>query len=474
MNIKNSFKIEDIVRGTRGILLNGDMGKIVRGISTDTRIIKPGFLFWALKGKNFDGHSFWKEAIEKGAQGIVISRFPENFKVEELPQTIVVILVKDTLSALKSFASFWRKKINFHAVAVAGSCGKTTTKEMIAGLLSHFFSVEKSEKNYNNEIGLSLSILKVREDIEIGVFEIGTNSLGEVSELARILEPQTSVITHIGPEHLEGLKDLEGVLKEEISLFEHTDKKGNLVYNSDVKELAEEVERFPQKKLGVGFSEGADLKIEKIKSLGDSKKEITLRYKGEVYTFRAGLYGRHNVLNLCLAIGTLSFFVQDFKKILKVAEKEQFFTRIKVEKFGRVIVFDDSYNANPLSLREGLLMLQEEFPEVKKILILGDMKELGTESEKFHKEIGELAGKIGDVGVFIGEFAETYQEGFKTSGKPSFVFETKEEFFDKGLATIFQIINSSGNDRILIFLKASRSLAFEEIKEVLEKKLKEL
>jgi len=180
MNVEIKLTTEDIIKATSGILINGDMGIIFRGISTDTRIIKPGYLFIALKGEKFDGHDFYKTAIEKGAKGLVFSHFPKGFKVEEIPKTISVILVKDTLKALGDIASFWREKLNSTFVAITGSCGKTTTKELTYNILSRFLKAFKNEANYNNLIGVPLSLLSIKENRDVAILELGTNQKGEI------------------------------------------------------------------------------------------------------------------------------------------------------------------------------------------------------------------------------------------------------------------------------------------------------
>ncbi len=462
MNVENKFFTEDIIRATSGILVNGDMGIHFRGISTDTRIIKPGYLFWALRGKKFDGHDFWKEAVDKGAKGLVLSRLPTGLKPEELPKTISIILVRDTLSALGDFAAFWRKKLNFHAIAVAGSCGKTTTKEMIYSLISKFYKAEKSKGNYNNLIGLPLSILAFKEGVEVGVLELGTNTPGEVKRLAQIVYPQTSVLTCIAPEHLEGLGNMEGVLREEISLFEETDTSGTLVYNFDDLLLREEVKRFPQKMLSVGFEEGADLKLF-CKEEGETIK-LKVAFEGKGKELELPYLGRHNLLNLGLALGASLAAGVEVKELFSVLDdiKDELFTRAKVHELSSFLVIDDTYNANPSSVKAALSWASSLAKQKGKklIAVLGDMKELGKASSQLHREVGAEAGKVCASAVFVGEFAKEYVEGFKESGKPCKCFKSVEEFLESLEGLLKESFFPEG---CALLIKGSRALAMERI-----------
>ena len=465
MNVENRFVTEDIVRATSGMLINGDMGIPFRGISTDTRIIKPGYLFWALKGERFDGHDFWKEAINKGAKGLVLSKLPQGLKPEELPKTISVIFVRDTLRALGDFASFWRKKLNFHAVEVAGSCGKTTTKEMVFALVSKFFKAEKSPGNYNNLIGVPLSILSFKEGTEVGVLELGTNTPGEVKRLAEIVYPQTSIITCIAPEHLEGLGDIKGVLKEEISLFEATDPSGTLIYNFDDPLLKEEVKRFSQRKFSVGFDEGADLRLSCKK--GENGIQLELFFRDKTWTLSFPDLGMHNLLNFGFALSTCLSLGIEMEPLLEVADslKKELFIRAKVHRLSSFIVVDDTYNANPSSMEAALSWVYSSLLEGKRelVVILGDMKELGEASSELHQKVGKEAAKLASSAIFVGEFAEEYAQGFKESGKPCKCYHDVEEL----ICALDSITFPKGS---VILVKGSRALAMERIvKKLLER-----
>lgn len=455
MLVDTPFITEEIVKALKGVLVNGDMGISFKGICTDTRILEPGYLFWALKGKRFDGHHFWREAIGKGAKGLILEYLPAEMKLEELPKTISLILVKDTLQALGELAKWYKNQKNLKTIAITGSCGKTTTKELTATLLSHFFKVAKNEANYNNLIGVPLSILKIKDTPDWVVLELGTNSPGEIEKLAEITTPQISLITCVYPAHLEGLKSLEGVVEEKLALFKGTSVEGPLIYFYDQPWLREKVEVFPHKKISYGKELGADLRLAKINPL-DNDVEVEIEYLGKSYVFTTNPVGEHNLLNLLGALAICLSTGLSLEALLKVLPKDLSpLVRGKVYKKGDFYILDDTYNANPGSMEKALLWL-EDFNQGMgpKIVILGDMKELGEEAEKFHIRIGELAGEMADFAIFIGEMALFYAQGFKSSKKPYEIYPDVESFLEKV---------SLPWKRGIVLIKGSRALRMERI-----------
>lgn len=455
MLIENRFSTEDVIKGTGGMLVNGDMEIPFKGISTDTRILEPGYLFWALKGENYDGHSFWKVAIEKGAKGLVLSYFPRDLKIEELPKTISVILVKDTLQALGDFATWYRTVKDFKVIAITGSCGKTTTKEITYEILKKFYRVAKNEANFNNLIGVPLSILSIKDNPDWVVLELGTNQKGEIGRLAEITKPYISLITCIQPAHLEGLFSIEGILEEKCSLFEKTHPEGIIIYNYDQDILRNRAEVYPQRKISFGEKEGSDLQLlSAIKR--NSLWEIKIFFKNIEYTFEVNLPGRHNLFNLLSALAVAYGTGLDLKEVLdKLSKDLSSLVRGKIFKRGNWIILDDTYNANPGSMRASLLWLNDQASaEALKIAILGDMKELGERAPQLHREIGEFAGELVDKAIFIGEMAFYYAEGFKNSGKPFEIFQTVDDFLERG---------NLEDTYAFILVKGSRALRMERI-----------
>lgn len=467
MNIEIKLTTEDIIKAVSGILINGDMGISFKGISTDTRIIRPGYLFWALKGKNFDGHDFFRVSLEKGAKGMVFSYFPRGFKIEEIPKTISIILVKDSLKALGDLANFWKKRINPIIVAITGSCGKTTTKEITYEIVSKFFISAKNWENYNNLIGVPLSILSMKEGTKVGILELGTNQKGEIERLSKIVEPKISVITSIYPSHLEGLDSIKGVLEEKISLFKNTHPKGTLIYNFDQEILKNSVKNFPQNKISFGFSPEADISFQNL-SLKNGKIRGSIIFNTKAYDLEINNIGKHNLLNLLAALAVAISLGIDLEKIIPLFEKEiSLFQRAKFLNKGPHLIIDDTYNANPGSVKASLEYFKDLASNYqKKIVILGEMKELGKESEKYHKEIGKLVNKIADIALFIGETASYYAEGFKsydTKNKFYRIFDSVEKFLEIWPVKEF----FKKEEKNIILVKGSRALKMERIVEKL-------
>ncbi len=470
MNVEIKLITEDVIKAVSGILINGDMGISFKGISTDTRIIKPGYLFWALKGKNFDGHDFYKISLEKGAKGLVISYFPKGFKIEEMPKTISIILVKDSLKALGDLANFWRKKINPIIVAITGSCGKTTTKEITYEIVSRFFDATKNMGNYNNLIGVPLSLLSIKEGTEVGILELGTNQKGEIEKLSKIVQPQISVITSIYPSHLEGLGSIEGVLEEKISLFKNTHPDGTLIYNFDQEILRKQIKKFPQNKISFGFNPEADISFQNL-SFKEGKIKGSIIFKTKIYNLEINNIGKHNLLNLLAALAVAISLGIDLEKIIPILEKEIiFFQRARFLNKGSHFIIDDTYNANPGSVKASLEYFKDLASNYqKKIVILGEMKELGKYSEKYHREIGKFVSEIADIAFFIGETTPYYVEGFqfyKTKNKFYKAFNSVEDFLENW--PIKEVLKKE--EKNIILVKGSRALKMERI---IEKLLKE-
>lgn len=471
MNVEIELSTESVIKAVSGILINGDMGISFIGISTDTRIIKPGYLFFALKGEKFDGHDFYMDAIRKGAKGLVISRFPKDFRVEEIPKTISVILVKDTLKALGDLASYWRKKLNSTFVAITGSCGKTTTKELTYNIISKFFKTAKNQANYNNLIGVPLSLLSMKEDTEIGILELGTNQKGEIERLSQIVKPHISVITSIYPAHLEGLGSIEGVLEEKISLFKNTWEDGTLIYNFDQEILRKRLEDFPQNKISFGFNRDADIFLRNLVFLKNNiKGEIVFRDSS--YFLEIENIGKHNLLNLLASLCVAISLGLDLREIIPLIGNEiPLYKRFEVLEKGNFLIMDDTYNANPGSTKAALEYLKEISKDYKKkIIILGDMKELGENSERLHREIGGLVAEIADFAFFIGDMSKSYEEGFKekTQNKNCNIFNNVKEFLEEKFP--FEEIKKE-KEKTIILVKGSRALKMERIVERLLKEL---
>lgn len=344
-----NFEIREIVKATSGKLLKGDPRLLIKGISTDSRTIKKGELFVALSGRLFkalpdshlDGHDFLKMALEKGAIGAVIAKnidlgFP------------VLIRVNDTLDAYQAIARYWRQKFNLPVIAITGSNGKTTTKNMAVAILSEKYKVLSSEESFNNQVGVPSTILRLRSNHQVLVLEMGTNMPGEIEILSNIAKPTVAVITNIGPTHLEKFKTIQGVAKEKKSIFKRVRirimGRDGLEPMEQNKEVARKIGRI----------------------LGLSKQEI----------------------------------VRGLKKFKPA--------KMRLERIKRkgVLIINDAYNANPISMKYALKVLDKENGQGRKIAVLADMLELGACSDKYHKEIKDYLPKSISILITVGQKAK--------------------------------------------------------------------
>jgi UDP-N-acetylmuramoyl-tripeptide--D-alanyl-D-alanine ligase len=456
MIARRVLSTEDVVRATKGILLNGDMGLTFSGVTTNSREVEPGFLFFALKGKRFDGHEFIKEAIESGVKGAVVERMPDYLRWDDLPRDVSIILVKDTLFALGELARYVRSLDGYKVIAITGSCGKTTTKEMTYQILSKFYKCGKNEANFNNLIGVPMTILAQDKDKDWVILEIATNFPGEIARLTEITNPDLGAITCVYAAHLEGLKSLEGILEEKTSLFAKMKKDGTIVYLYDQENLRERAKNFPQTKISFGFEKGADLWIENFEEVKEGTK-ISLVWSEKKREVFAKLKGRHQVLNLSASIAIALGTGLEFEEVCeKLPEIEEFYSRLKVIKTENLVVLDDTYNANLGSMAVALEYL-ENFPkgDFRKVAILGDMKELGEFAKSAHQSIGELAGKVVDFAIFVGEYAQDYRAGF---GKGDcLTFETTE--------ALLEALKQGKIDlsRCVVLVKGSRAMGMERV-----------
>lgn len=368
----------------------------VCGISTDTRTTANGNLFIALRGEHFDAHSLLGQAVEAGAIALITQSsarqdFSEQF--ESLPEHILLIEVEDTLRALGDIALFHRKRFSIPLIAIGGSAGKTTTKDMTAHILSRQYSVLKTEANYNNRIGVPLTLLQLNQTHSVAVIEVGTNEPGEIAELARITAPTHALLTNIGKEHLEKLKSLSGVFDEERALFDYALTLNSMILvNADDPRLA----RFagqPQT-LSFGLKSAADIKC--ICDLDDDARPlVTISFgtdSAKILLNTIGLASAKNALaaaSVGFALGMSAESIgYGLIEYIPTSSEDHGYARMVMEeirlRFGSIMILNDSYNANPDSMRAALDTLRAIGTPGKRIAVLGDMRELGESSATEH------------------------------------------------------------------------------------------
>lgn len=431
---------------------------VVSGVCADSREIQPGDLFVALKGGRFNGHDFLNEADRKGATAAMVEQNEMRKRVCAFP----LILVDKTLIGLQNAARNYRRSLNLQTIAVAGSNGKTGTKEMVATVLGAHFSVLKNQGNLNNHIGVPLSLLKLNASHQLGIFEVGTNHPGELAPLLAMVLPKIGIITMIGEEHLEYFHNLEGVAQEEGTLAETLPPNGLLVLNADDGWVPKIVCRSRAPVVKFGFSESAEYRAKMVEMNLSGVRFEMITPKG-VCEVRLQLIGRHQVSNALATAAVCEFLGLGLDQICGGLESvkpakmrmEQVLTR------DGVWIINDSYNANPPSMRAALETIKELTTHGKRFAVLGEMRELGNSSESAHFEIGRKAAESClDTLVVVGEGARPMIKGARSVDSP---LSCIEFFQDPKAAGDFVKKKISRGDIVLV--KASRGVALEKILE---------
>lgn len=386
-------------------LFNLDFDIKIIGVSIDTRNIKEGNIFIAFKGENVDGHSKIIEAFEKGAKVCIVEEDWFNVNKSNF-ENRPFIVVKNSLNAIGELATFHRTRFNYPVIAVAGSNGKTTTKELISSVLSKKGKVLKTYMNYNNQLGVPLMLLSMTDEFDFLVLEIATNEPGEIMTLCKISNPNFGIITNIGKEHLEKLFDIDGVEMEETSLIAYLLKHGGFAFiNGDDIRLAKYT-RLIDKHLLYGTLNEAHLKA---KAEYDNQLQPTIQFQIEETTFNVKLksIGYAGVINATAAVAVGLKLDVPYLSIIEALEefepqKGHGYGRMVIEQRNGFKIINDCYNANPSSMSIALDMLNQ-FDSNRKIAILGDMRELGDASEESHLEILEKAISIADLIFTFGD-----------------------------------------------------------------------
>lgn len=438
--------------------VNGEvifMGKTeFNSICIDTRKIEKNNVYLAIKGENFNGNKFVLEAFEKGASVAIIDEV--LFDLNNRDNLETVIKVQDTEKALLQLAHYYRKKLGLKIVGVTGSCGKTSTKDLIAAFLSEKYKVFKTKGNFNNQIGLPLMILELDSSIDVAVLEMGMSNLGEIDVLANCARPDIAVITNIGLSHIENLKTQENILKAKSEIFNYFDEGNSLIINGEDENLLKIKDKCFEI-LKIGYNHEYDVYAFNI-ILEEDKTTFTVKDKEEEFIFTIPMAGKHNVLNSMLAIEVakkLNVTFNEMKSGIKNLEATSM--RLQVIKKNKITIINDCYNASPDSMKSSMDVLST-YKIGRKIAILGTMNELGEEAANSHKEVGKYASNKVDLLIAIGKYNDCFKEGF--AGENLITFTTKEECINN-LSTIIK-----ENDVVLV--KASRGMKFEDIVSSLE------
>lgn len=451
---KNLKLIEQMSKGCG--LLDKFSSLQINGVSTDSRNIRKGQLFIPLKGENFDGHKFLDKAIENGA---IATLWQEDLSIPDID--FPFILVEDTLQALQDLASSYRESLkNTTFIGITGSNGKTTSKDILDGVLSTKFKTQKTQGNLNNHIGVPLTILDLEEDTQVSIVEMGTDGFGQIEELTNIAKPNIAAITNIGDSHLVDLKTKDNIARAKFEILEGIGRDGIFIYNGDdpvLNKISKEFE-LPKKLFTFGTNEKNDFRVELLR---EDNESIEFRFFNSQidYKFKLAMIGRHNIYNASLAIiialnlGLSQEEIQKgFYKIDKTGMRNEL---IKKHNF---TILNDAYKSNPNSLRAALDTLYSLKGYDYKYVVLGDMLDLGEEENELHRAIGEnINSEEVDKIYTYGELSKNINLGAKSRymDQDNKHFNCKKE--------LAQAIKRDIKDNTIILVKGSRSIKLEDV-----------
>jgi len=465
-------KIRELIKTASGKIIQGDQDCLISRISIDSRTLIPGDLFFAIIGPSFNGHDFIIEAFNKGAVGAVVCKSVGSLlQSEEIDKNKVIVEVKDTLSALQDWSKHYKDKFKTFNICVTGSNGKTTTKEIIAHIVSQEFPLLKTSGNYNNEIGIPLTLLQLNKSHKLLVVEMGMRGLGEIKTLTNFIPPDLAVITNIGEAHIGLLGSKDNIFKAKSELLQSLDKDGKAILNRDDPYFFKMLEIVKGKKAYTfGIENKSDIMARNIRMVSDKGMRFTLEVQsGKSREIYFPLLGRHNIYN-AIAASAVAFALgieldlierglSSFKQLDLHMQLSNFYNDIKI--------LNDSYNASPLSVKSALETLAEAARNNRKIAILGDMLELGEKTDFYHREIGKEVAKLSiDTLITVGQGGKIIAQSSKEEGMAEervFSFEKNEKI---NLAKKLLNLIKPGN---FVLLKGSREMKMEEILEFWQK-----
>ena len=449
---------ENIAKACGGTMVNCEniLGREVTAVTTDSRKVTEGCLYIPMKGAKFNGHDFIPQVMEGGA---LLSLTEKDEAAEGYPY----IKVKRTDIAIQRIAEFYRVELGIPVVGITGSVGKTSTKEMIAAVLSQKYNVLKTAGNFNNNLGLPLTIFRITEEHEIAVLEMGISHFGEMTDLARTARPNTMVITNIGTCHLEFLKDRDGVFEAKTECFEYVDfENGTVVLNGEDDKLCRVDQVHGRAPIFYGMDPGMRVYAENIQPLGLKGTACTINIDDRYFDVTVPIPGRHMVMNALAgaAVGSL-YGLTDEEIKAGIESLETLGGRFNIVETEKYTIIDDCYNANPMSMKASLGVLNDV--EERCVAILGDMGELGENEAALHREVGEYAGEQNiDEYIVVGKLSENISEAIREV-KPEadlHTFETVEE-----LIPALDALLKEGD---IVLVKASHFMRFDRIVEALK------
>ncbi len=451
------LKASEVVAATEAVRADFDF----TGVTTDSRAVKPGELFVALKGGNFDGHDYCAKAVELGAAGVVVSH-----AVEGLPAGVAVFMVQDTLLAYQQLAHAYRlKQQGLKVFAITGSNGKTSTKDLLAACLGAKYNVVKTQGNFNNEIGLPKTLLSIEQDTDIAVVEMGMRGLGQIAELCRIAEPDSGLITNVGETHMELLGSMENIGKAKSEIVVDLPANGFAVLNGDNEYVLQAAAKTKAKVVYFGLGEQCDYRGSDIVTSGAGTTfTCTEMATGKAVRVRLQLIGEHNVYNALSAIaGAACYGVPMEDSVRALATARLTGSRQEIIYIGDITFINDAYNASPASMEAALKTLAEAKKaargNARTIAVLADMLELGAISEEAHRRVGRWAVEYGtDFVLTYGQDAAYITDEVTKLGGKGFHCDDRQEAADT-----LRLMASAGD---IILLKGSHSMQVDKMLEL--------
>lgn len=449
--------LEDIFGIPTAVIYYPDLYKSVTSVSIDTRTIKKNSLFVAIKGKNFDGHNYINEAVKKGAKAIVVnSRKLKSLDDIEIP----IISVRNTTKAYGELARIWRNKLSAKVISITGSNGKTTTKEILFELLSSKYKVHKTLANNNNQIGVPLTIFSTPRNTDFIILEHGTNHFGEIDYTAKIANPDYALITNIGTSHIKYLESKNKILKEKEELFKNIKNNGTVFLNIDDNLLRRRSNKYGNR-VTFGFDKVADVHAEITNVLEDGKYKLNIKGFGKSIDVSLPILGKANSSNYLAAVSVALKLGITKKDILKTTNLlKSVKGRLNDSEFNDFTIIDDTYNANPESVKNAIDVVEKITSRKNKVIILGDMFELGEDSVKIHKRLAkEFSGLVNTSVLTIGKSTKEINKALNKKIK------FKKHFSNRAsLKKYLREINISDS---VFLLKGSRGMRMEEFVETL-------
>lgn len=450
---------QEVVQATGGTRIRAGPRASYEAVCTDSRAVVPGCLFVALEGERFDAHDFLQQAVEGGAAGVVVK---QGKRLVLTDPNCAIYEVADTLRALGAIARFHRLRFKVPVGAVTGSNGKTTTKELVAAILSTRGPVLKTQGNLNNEVGVPLTLFGLEPRHVAAVVEMGMNHPGEIARLTDIARPDAGLITVVQPAHLEGCGSIDGVAKAKAELFHGLGPEATAVVNVDDARIAAQARGLAAKKLTFGRAAGADVRLVRVEPHGRDGLSLRIAYAGAEYPVALRLVGEHNALNatgafaLALALG---YSPEECVRGLEAAQAHA--RRLQIlDAPGGLTVVDDCYNANPASMTAALGTLSQLAAEGRAVAVLGDMLELGAEEAEAHRRMGITASEHAALVAFFGpRMRGAYEEARKKLGDDAAHFDD--------VAPLLAWLKPRLGEGDVVLVKGSRGMRLERVVEAL-------